>query len=120
MKHFLAISLVAFVFFLPVVKMASADSREMKRVLILYSLEKGNVGQERVGAQLQSIFSSNNTFNIQIYSEYLDLVRFPEAKQISHLTNFLHHKYVREKPDVKFALPLESGLNQGIRHRFVY
>jgi signal transduction histidine kinase len=71
-----------------------------KRVLVLYSLEKGNIGQERVDAQLKDIFSRNKTFNIQIFNEYLDLIRFPEAKQISGLTYFLHHKYAKEKPDI--------------------
>jgi signal transduction histidine kinase len=92
--------LFAFVFFLHGTASASVDSREIKRVLVLYSLEKGNMGQERMDAQLQTAFGSNKTFNIKIYNEYLDLVRFPEAKQISHLTQFLHQKYTREKPDV--------------------
>jgi signal transduction histidine kinase len=94
------ITLIALNFFLPAQRAQSADSRETKRVLVLYSLDKGNVGQERIDAQLQSIFSSNKTFNIQIYNEYLDLIRFPEAKQVSHLTAFLHQKYARERPDV--------------------
>jgi signal transduction histidine kinase len=100
MKHSLIITLIAFIFFLSSATSASADSRETKRVLVLYSLEKGNVGQERMDAQLQSIFRNNKTFDIQIYNEYLDLIRFPEANQISRLTNFLHQKYAREQPDV--------------------
>jgi len=91
---------IALIFFLVGATSASSDSRETKRVLILYSLEKGNVGQERIDAQLHAIFSQNKTFDIKIYNEYLDLIRFPEAKQISHLTDFLHQKYVREKPDM--------------------
>jgi len=93
-------TLIALIFFLVGATSASSDSRETKRVLILYSLEKGNVGQERIDAQLHAIFSQNKTFDIKIYNEYLDLIRFPEAKQISHLTDFLHQKYVREKPDM--------------------
>ena len=100
MKHSLMILFFVVIFFLPGVVSPSADSRETKRVLVLYSLEKGNVGQERIDAQLQRIFSGNKTFTIRIYNEYLDLIRFPEAKQISHLTDFLHQKYAREKPDV--------------------
>jgi signal transduction histidine kinase len=94
------ITLISFIFFLLGATSASSDSRETKRVLVLYSLEKGNVGQERIDAQLNAIFSQNKTFDIKIYNEYLDLIRFPEAKQISRLTDFLHQKYVREKPDV--------------------
>jgi signal transduction histidine kinase len=100
MKNSLIILLFAIVFFLHGTASASVDSKEIKRVLVLYSLEKGNLGQERIDQQLQTIFGSNKIFDIKIYNEYLDLVRFPEAKQISHLTDFLHQKYAREKPDV--------------------
>lgn len=104
----------ALIFFLPG-KVQSVDSRETKRVLVLYSLEKGNVGQERVDAQLKDIFSRNKTFNIQIFNEYLDLVRFPEEKQVSHLTEFLHQKYAGEKPDVILTI-LPAALDTLAEH----
>jgi signal transduction histidine kinase len=100
MKYSLIIIVFAFIFFITGVESGSAESRATKRVLVLYSLEKGNIGQERVDAQLKDIFSRNKTFNIQIFNEYLDLIRFPEAKQISSLTDFLHQKYAKEKPDI--------------------
>ena len=113
-KHSLMITLISFIFFLVGAASPFGDSIETKRVLVLYSLEKGNVGQERMDAQLQAIFSSNKTFNIKIYNEYLDLIRFPEAKQISHLTDFLHQKYAREKPDVVLTVlpPALDALEQ--------
>ena len=82
MRYSLMITVLALLFFLTGVSAQSADSRETKRVLVLYSLEKGNVGQDRMDAQFQAIFGRNKTFDIKIYNEYLDLIRFPEAKQI--------------------------------------
>jgi signal transduction histidine kinase len=78
----------------------------MKRVLVLYSLERENVGQNRVNERLQDIFSRDKTFQIQIYNEYLDLVRFPDLESTSALSEYLNRKYGREKPDVVItALP---------------
>jgi signal transduction histidine kinase len=103
-KHFLMITLIALIFFQSGATSLSADSRETKRVLILYSLEKGNVGQERIDAQIHAIFRRNKTFNIKIYNEYLDVIRFPEATQISQLPEFLRRKYALEKPDVVITI----------------
>jgi len=100
MKYSIITIVFAFIFLLRGVESGYADSRVTKRVLVLYSLEKGNIGQERIDAHLKDIFSRNKTFNIQIFNEYLDLIRFPEAKQISGLTDFLHQKYAKEKPDI--------------------
>jgi signal transduction histidine kinase len=110
MKHSLAIALLALIFFLAGAKALSADSRGMKRVLVLYSLEKGNVGQDRIDAQLQEIFKRNKTFEIKIYNEYLDLIRFPDREQVSRLTDFLRRKYTKEKPDVVVTI-LPSALD---------
>jgi signal transduction histidine kinase len=100
MKLSLMILFFAVIFFLSGIAPASADFRETKKVLVLYSLEKGNVGQERVDAQLKSIFSGNKNLQIVIYNEYLDLIRFPGSKQIANLNHFLNQKYSSEKPDV--------------------
>jgi signal transduction histidine kinase len=100
MKPLLTILFFAVIFLPPGVESLSADSRETKRVVVLYSLEKGNVGQERIDAQLHEIFGRNKDFEIKIYNEYLDLIRFPDPAQISRLTDFLRRKYTKEKPDV--------------------
>lgn len=104
MLRVLIILFVSAVFLHSATASASADSRETKRVLVLYSLEKGNVGQERMDAQLKDIFSRNKTFNIQIFNEYLDLIRFPEEAQISRLAHFLNSKYSREKIDAVITI----------------
>jgi signal transduction histidine kinase len=89
---------------------ASADSREMKRVLVLYSLERENAGQSRVNERLQDIFSRDKTFQIRIYNEYLDLIRFPGLENTSALREYLFRKYAREKPDVVVTV-LPSALD---------
>jgi signal transduction histidine kinase len=79
---------------------ASADFRETKRVIVLYSLDKENIGQNRVNERLQDIFSRDKTFQIRVYDEYLDLVRFPGLESTSALSDYLLRKYAREKPDL--------------------
>src|SRR5512141_323052 len=91
---------IAFLLLLPGTASPSVDSRETKRVLVLYSLERGNAGQDRMDARLREILGANKTFHVQIYSEYLDLVRFPALESTSVIIDYLARKYSREKPDV--------------------
>jgi signal transduction histidine kinase len=72
----------------------------MKRVLVLYSLGRENIGQNRVSERLQDIFSRDKTFQIRIYNEYLDLIHFSALEHTSALSDYLLRKYAREKPDV--------------------
>ena len=102
-RSFIRFFLAVIVFLLGVVSV-SADSRETKRVLVLYSLEKGNVGQDILDTQLREIFGRNATYDVKIYNEYLDSIRFPAQKNISALTKLLSSKYTREKPDVIIAI----------------
>ena len=104
MLRVLIILFFSAVFLLSETAPASADSRETKRVLVLYSLEKGNAGQERMDALLKDIFSKDKTYHIQVFNEYLDLIRFPEEAQISHLAHFLNSKYSRERIDAVITI----------------
>ena len=90
----------------------------MKRVLVLYSLERENVGQSKVNEQLHELFGRDTTFHIEIYSEYLDLNRFPVLENTVTLNVYLQKKYSQLKPDLVITvLPpaldsLEVGRNQ--------
>ena len=100
MKHFLVITLIALIFFITEVRAVAADSGGTKRVLILYSLDKDNKGQNIFYEQLQEVLSRNKTWRIKIYNEYLDLIRFPVLERTGAVDNYLHRKYSREKPDL--------------------
>jgi signal transduction histidine kinase len=100
MKHSLMIIFFAVIFFLPGVASTYADSRVTKRVLVLYSLERENIGQSRVNEQLQELFGRDTTFHIEIYNEYLDLNRFPGLENTSVLNDYLRRKYSQPKPDL--------------------
>jgi signal transduction histidine kinase len=100
MKHSLMILFFVVIFFFPGVVLPSADSRETKRVLVLYSLERENVGQSKINEQLQELFGRDTTFHIEIYSEYLDLNRFPALENTATLNNYLRRKYSQLKPDL--------------------
>jgi signal transduction histidine kinase len=104
MKHILSILFLAVIFFLPGIISASPDSRPTKRVLVLYSLERENVGQSRVNEQLRELFGRDTTFHIEMYSEYLDLNRFPVLENTSTLNNYLRRKYSRLKPDLVITI----------------
>jgi ABC-type uncharacterized transport system substrate-binding protein len=104
MKLYSAIAFFFLILAFPCASISSTDSRETKRVLVLYSLEKGNAGQERMDTMLKDIFSKDKRFHIQIYNEYLDLIPFTGESHISHLVDFLNSKYAKEKPDVVITI----------------
>lgn len=99
----------------------AANDRETKRVLILYSYDKQ-----------QDIFYGEQTFRsslgvrlsdrVEYYTEYLDLVRFPESRHAALLVKLLTLKLSEWKPDLvitvsypalKFLLTDGKGLFPG-------
>jgi signal transduction histidine kinase len=99
-KRSLIMIFVAVIFLLPRIASVSADSRVTKRVLILYSLDKDNKGQNRFCDQLEEVFNRDKTWHIKIYNEYLDLIRFQVLENTAAVNDYLRRKYSREKPDV--------------------
>jgi len=110
MKQSLMILFFAVIFFLSGLPSASADSKIITRVLVLYGLEKGNVGQDFFDARLREILGRKENFDVHIYYEYLDLNRFYTQENISALTQLLRSKYSDEKPDVMITV-LPSALD---------
>lgn len=110
MKYCFTMLLLGISLFLSGLPSASADSKIIKRVLVLYGLEKGNVGQDFFDARLREILGRKENFDIHIYNEYLDLNRFHTQENISALTELLRSKYSDEKPDVMITV-LPSALD---------
>ena len=79
-------------------------SMETKRVLILYSLDKGHPAHGLTEQGISEILQANQQFAVQLYSEYLDVGRFPVPVQSGAMANFLRSKYADLKIDVIIAV----------------
>jgi signal transduction histidine kinase len=69
------------------------DSKQTKRVVVLYSGPPDFPATEMTEKGIREIFFGNPTFHIQLFSEYLDLSRFRDIRHRTALSDFLHHRY---------------------------
>ncbi|HSA77613.1 MAG TPA: ATP-binding protein, partial [Nitrospirota bacterium] len=99
------------------------EAKETKRVLILYSQERGHPAHDLTEQGIRSAFLSNSFFEVQLYNEYLDIARFSGPAQISSAADYLRRKYSGMKIDaiiavypyaVDFLLAARSTLFNGV------
>ena len=87
---------------------ARAIVDRVPRVLILYPYDERiaatTVAGEAVRARLLEVTGGK----IDLFSEFLDLSRFPEDRHIEHMARFLSTKYADRRPDVVIALGEQS------------
>jgi signal transduction histidine kinase/ABC-type uncharacterized transport system substrate-binding protein len=84
----------------------AALSAPKKTVLVLYGEEQLFIPANRVSEQgLMAALSSAHAWNLEIFSEYLDLTRFPATQYGEDFVRYLRAKYGRRKPDLVIALP---------------
>jgi hypothetical protein len=83
---FVSPALLLLLFFLP---LSAAEPREVKRVLVLHSENKANPGQELAEQGIREGFRSNRQFDVELYSEYLDVSRFGGSS--SHAAEMADH-----------------------------
>jgi len=75
-----------------------------KTVLVLYS-EQLSIPATRTTEQgLTTALSRGQPEELEIFSEYLDLVRFPAAQYGDDLVRYLRARYAARKPDVVIAI----------------
>jgi signal transduction histidine kinase len=79
--------------------LSAADPRETKRVLVLYSEEKAHPAHELTDQGIRTAFLSNKRFNVQLYTEYLDLSRFGGYAHVHAVADYLSHKYAGTEID---------------------
>jgi signal transduction histidine kinase len=83
---------------------AKAQQLETKNILVLYSHERemGTYAplDEGLRSQLESVAANPLTF----YTEYLDLMRFPDENHQQKLTEYLQVKYSGRKIDLIFVV----------------
>jgi PAS domain S-box-containing protein len=71
----------------------AAEAKEIRRVLVLYSEDKDNPSQETTGQGIREGFRSNPSFDVQLYTEYLDVSRFGDSSHARAMADFLRRKY---------------------------
>lgn len=71
----------------------AAEPKETKRVLIVYSLDKSHPAHIFTEQALNKTLRENGRYNVQVYSEYLDLGRFHDPGQVRAMADFLRRKY---------------------------
>ena len=75
-------------------------TKEAKRVLVLYSMDKGHPAHGLTEQGLSEVFRANQKFDVKLYTEYLDLGRFLGPAQVGAMADFLRRKYADLKIDV--------------------
>jgi signal transduction histidine kinase len=82
----------------------AAEPRETKRVLVFYSEDKAHPAHELTDQGIRTAFRSNKRFNVQLYTEYLDLSRFGGSGHAHAVANYLKRKYASTEIDAIIAV----------------
>jgi PAS domain S-box-containing protein len=77
--------------------------KPQKRVLLLYSTDREHIGHKLTDRGIRSVFSSDQTFDVELYAEHLENDRFQSPGYAAALTRFLGEKYSDLKPDIVIA-----------------
>jgi len=77
----------------------SPATLETKRLLVLYSLDKGHPAHGLTEKGISEGLQANRQFNVQLFTEYLDMGRFPDPGQAGAMAAFLRRKYQGFKLD---------------------
>ena len=74
-------------------------SLPQKRVLVFYSEDKAHPAHELTDGGIRAAFQSNKLFDVQLYTEYLDLARFSGPGHTHAVAEYLRRKYAALKID---------------------
>jgi PAS domain S-box-containing protein len=78
-----------------------ALSAPKKTVLVLYGEEQLSIPANRMTEEgLRAALSSTHAWDLEVFSEYLDLSRFPAPRYGDDIVRYLRAKYGTGKPDV--------------------
>ncbi len=76
----------------------------------------GRPGSQEVDRAIRDTFAANSLEAVEIHSEYLDRVRFPDEAYQQHLAAFLKRKYAGRKIDL-VIVGLAPALDFALRYR---
>ncbi|MBY5445969.1 HAMP domain-containing histidine kinase [Rhizobium leguminosarum] len=79
------------------------------RVLVLYPYDERIAATTAAGEALRSRVLEATNGKIDLFSEFLDLSRFPEGDHVARMARYLGEKYASRRPDVVVALGKESA-----------
>ncbi len=79
------------------------------RVLVLYPYDERIAATTAAGEAVRARLLESTGGKIDLFSEFLDLSRFPEASHIDRMAQFLSTKYADHRPDVVIALGEQSA-----------
>jgi PAS domain S-box-containing protein len=86
----------------------ASPPKEVKRVVILYSEEKGHPAHDLTDRGIRAVFHSNKLFEVELYTEYLDESRFSGPGHAAFMADYLRHKYSGTKIDTVIAVYLNA------------
>src|SRR6266478_1507575 len=95
---------------------AEALSTERKTVLVLHGDQLSILAVKTTEQGLMAGLSRAEPEEVEIDSEYLDLLRFPAAQYGDDLVRYLRARYAARKPDVVIAVG-SSALELALAHR---
>ena len=93
-----------------------AISTQKKAILVLYGDRLSIPALKATEQGLMAGLSRGPPEDLEIFSEYLDLARFPAAQYGGDLVRYLRARYANRKPDVVIAVG-SSALELAVAHR---
>ncbi len=82
---------------------ATAQVREVRRVLLLYSMGPSSPTVSLIDKQIRT-FLEESPYQIEFYTEYMDTNLFPDEAAQQEIRKWYIHKYRDRRPDVIVAL----------------
>lgn len=83
---------------------AGAQLTDAKNILVLYSQEREMAVYSPLDKALRSQLGANSSQPLVFYTEYLDLLRFPDETHQQQLLKYLRVKYSKRKIDLIFVV----------------
>jgi PAS domain S-box-containing protein len=94
----------------------TAASQNPRHVLLIYGDQKDLPMNLIVDGRLRSIIREKLNDGVYLFSEYLDISRFPDKRSRRRLLEFLHDKYSAHGPDLIVVID-SAALDQVLLHR---
>ncbi len=90
------------------VRAEQGDPDRPPRILILYPYDERLPATSIGGEVARKRLMEGTEGKIDLFSEFLDLARFPDENHIANMARYLAGKYAQSRPDVVIALGPES------------
>src|SRR5208283_989019 len=107
----IAVALLFLIFLQPSTPpLLASEVNEPKRVLMLYSFDKEQGIYSGLDQALRTALKTRLPYRVEFYTEYLDLVRFPDPGRADEFVKLLQIRLAGKKPDLIIPVSF-SALN---------